>query len=539
MASDKAPSAKSLAIGLASADPSWQSLLDSEGLPWRLLGDLPRDLAACEVAVLPADAPAKVRAECNRWAERGGSLVIEMDYPTAAGRAATAAWPMPYHAASFAGLADEGAAEAVRPERGTCGAGTFWRLPLAMAWLWPDHGKDARYICVDPSSDKHVFECMARIVKKNVRRVAVEVLRRAMFERGLPLVRKWYWPGSHRSVFCYRGDCDGGNLAESEAFVAAVKPSARRAAMFICASNYDVRERFLREAAEAGIELGSHGWWHIAFPDRWTNDIALGRTERFLESLGSHPAGFVGPAYFWYPALYRVLERRGYRYSSSFGFDHDNWPCYPVVGGRAGSVLEIPHHAIGDLVWKFKIPLDGDTMRQFFAALIRKKHAAGEPILLYGHPGVMGAHPDLLRFILDLAASYADVWPAQLRDLERWWADRHQVKWRPTYEPAEGRLACAVASPAAGPHGLPRIHVECPDGRAYLADAAACAAPGLRLTDMPPVRPLVAAPPCGVGEVFHRPDDAGRRAFRYVHRHSLMRMLKWYAEAWLPGMGRK
>ncbi|NIA11340.1 MAG: hypothetical protein GWP10_16840 [Nitrospiraceae bacterium] len=112
----------------------------------------------------------------------------------------------------------------------------------------------------------------------------------------------------------------------------------------------------------------------------------------------------------------RLLEEEGYQYSSCFGVNHDSIPYFPVVAKRLGSVLEIPYHCLGDRFPRFDIPLDSDTARQFFRKLIEKKHAAGEPMLLYGHPdieGRMGTAPLLLRLILESALSHSDVKPWQ------------------------------------------------------------------------------------------------------------------------------
>ncbi len=269
---------------------------------------------------------------------------------------------------------------------------------------------------------------MAAVAKKNVRRVIVDVIRQAFFRQNLRFHTKWYLPRRSRSVFCFRGDADGGPRRQPQKLAghgASIR-LGQFSLIFFCTSRYLHKKDLIRNAAADGLEVGSHNHWHIVFPDKMTNRISLARAEKVLSSACYMPRGFVAPAYFWQPTLYRSLEERGY-HSSCFGINHDGIPYQPVVDGRIGEVTEVPFHCLGDRFPRFDIPLDSPTTRQFFANLIKKKHDAGEPMFLYGHPdipGRMGTTPELVRFICETALGKSDVKGWQLSPYITWWRRR-------------------------------------------------------------------------------------------------------------------
>ncbi len=67
-------SAAPLAIGLATSDASWESLLESEGLWWELVNGRDRQLPQAEVIVVPAGADGRTRRAALDWLEVIGPL---------------------------------------------------------------------------------------------------------------------------------------------------------------------------------------------------------------------------------------------------------------------------------------------------------------------------------------------------------------------------------------------------------------------------------------------------------------------------------
>ena len=519
-----------LSVGLAVQSPAWVSLLDSQGLAHGPIGADPQQDVRREVLVGPGGGDERLVEQCKQMARRGATAIMERGTIAETELSDRETWPMPYHRDDFRGLTDADDPAAVRVVRGTFGAGTVFILPFHLGDLWADWRWDKRHVAIGPGQT--IFEKMATVVKKNVRRVVVDVLRRAFCRRGLPFVHKWYWPGRNRSVFCFRGDADGGPRRNMEQFLDVAKDFAHCTSLFFCTGKYRAKTDLIAAAAAAGLEIGSHNHWHIVFPDRPTNAMSLSRAERMLASCGCRPRGFVAPAYFWHPTLYRLLEERGYKHASCFRIDHDNIPYYPTVQGHVGHVLEIPFHCLGDRFVGFGIPLDSARTRDFFAGLIRKKYAAGEPLALYGHPDVagrMGATSRLVRFIMETALSHSDVWATQLGSLADWWRERAEFAWDPWYDPGRGGLVSKSAPrPARASHQL-TISIE-RGGKWYLEPASAASRTARPISACRAMSRLRPSAPQALGEVVFTRDS---RPPSGLGRRELKRFLKAYYRAYL------
>ncbi len=512
-------------VGLAGRDPAWVSLLESEGLAWAPAGADP----AAEVFVLPAETDPDTRRRCLARVRAGATAVCEASVAVGDDLRIDRSIPMPYEKGSFLGLAEAGQAHAVEVLRCTLGRGAVYQLPFWLGRLWGDAGTARRHVNI--GQGRTIFEDMAAVVKKNVRRVVVDVLKAAFFERGLPYIHRWYYPGRSRSVLCFRGDADGGPGENLQRWLGVVRGFASCVSLFVCTSRYQAKRDLIAQAAAANIEVGSHNHWHIVFPDRATNAMSLTRAERVLASACYRPRGFVAPAYFWHRSLYRLLEQRGYHYASCFGLCHDSLPYRPVVEGRLGGVPEMPFHCLGDRFRRFDIPLDSPAVRAFFAGLIEKKHAAGEPMLLYGHPdapGRMGTTPDLVRFILETALSRSDVRPMQLGQYARWWRRRAELNVRPAYLPASEAIVCEGVWPGGG-DGV-KLRLEVPDGRCFLAEPGQCRPPGKPLSALEAFPPLRLPGPTDMGEVVYTGPDAPPGG---LDRRTVRRFAKAYVLAYL------
>ena len=59
---------------------------------------------------------------------------------------------------------------------------------------------------------------------------------------------------------------------------------------------------------------------------------------------------------------------------------------------------------------------------EHFRSVIRAKHAAGEPIFLYGHPtGRLGRYPEVLESIFREIDVRSDVWRVTMSEWAAWW----------------------------------------------------------------------------------------------------------------------
>ena len=499
------PSGLPCSVTLASASPSWESLLDSEGIAWKSPADCSNTVPS--VVVLPDDAPRAVRQRCLQWGRQGAGMVLETtDLPCTD---PPERWVLPYHARTFAGLAD-GSPDATTVDIGSLGEGTCYRLGLSLDAVWPDHRVGDNVVLMAPGGPevRHRHVCLAR---GNLRRVVRSVMRRAFHDRNLPLVHTWYWPGTCRTAFLLRGDMDAGSTDEMAAFLAAVEPFAGNTTLSCFAGAYQDKIDLLSRIVSMGIELCNHTFTHFVFPDGPRNQRNLERAQRLLETAGASVRGAVAPAWFWHPSYHRVMEETGYAYASCFGLAHDDLPFFPVVRRGVSRVLEIPFHCVGDFMPKFGMGLDDPRVREFFDRLVAAKHAAADPICLYGHPDVpgrLGSQGDLVRHICHHALSLPDVWSGQMSQLADWWVRRGAFKADCFYDRQAELLVCRPAAAVESQADPPHLAVHCPDGTWGLIRPQTGNTPLAAIERRPPLTWPAAT---GTGQCVHRPPAIGWR----------------------------
>jgi undecaprenyl phosphate-alpha-L-ara4FN deformylase len=103
----------------------------------------------------------------------------------------------------------------------------------------------------------------------------------------------------------------------------------------------------IRQARDAGHEVGLHAWDHVTWQDRLHRmspqgvAAALDRgMTAFAEIFGERPRGFAAPAWFMTDEAFLALEARKFDYLSvSRGAAE---PFYPRIRGRVLETLEIP-----------------------------------------------------------------------------------------------------------------------------------------------------------------------------------------------------
>ncbi|GAG93769.1 unnamed protein product, partial [marine sediment metagenome] len=181
-----------LTLRLVSTDPAWISLLDAEGVAWtdgtnRSLADV-----VPAVMIIPQDTPAILAREFRGLVAKGAAAVCEPGVWPAERLNQMPAWRMPYENECFCGLDSKEDSRAVEVQRGTLGRGMVFRLPFRLCDLWADRRLARRFIAL--GNGDTIYEDMAAVVKKNVRRVIVEILKHAFFGQELPYVHKWYYP---------------------------------------------------------------------------------------------------------------------------------------------------------------------------------------------------------------------------------------------------------------------------------------------------------------------------------------------------------
>ncbi len=130
--------------------------------------------------------------------------------------------------------------------------------------------------------------------------------------------------------------------------------------------------------------------------------------------------------------MQRALEKQGYRYSSEFSLDYDNFPFFPILDGRFSSVLQIPIHPVclGSFLATTDVKVDSPVVKNYFEKVLEWKYAQGEPMILYGHPtGTLGKWPAVMLNIIKKADKFDDIWNTTLTHFSEWWIERDRVQF--------------------------------------------------------------------------------------------------------------
>ncbi|MBW2184951.1 MAG: polysaccharide deacetylase family protein [Deltaproteobacteria bacterium] len=407
---------------------SWKSFLDSEGILWSLF-DFYSDIYSFSILILSRKSYEKFKAVAQNVLARGGTVIVENGRGCIPSDSDCFSVSYPFHIASFSCLAGDRHPDSTIVSFNKIEKGTLVQLPFSLKDLWCDRRVDKRFIVVGEEKAPYIWETLPFVSKRNVRKVLVDVLWRALQAAGLPLVQKWYWPRGSKSFFCFRADMDAGNEESMRSYLKAVRPWVPSLSLFVCGSAYRTNEKLLQNVADLGAEIGNHTYTHYVYSTAEQNRANLQLTEQLLNRVGVTPKGFVGPASFWHSSMYQILQEEGYEYTSSFGVDHDNFPYFPPrKEGGTYNMLEIPFHCLGDRFPKFGLGMDSLAVKQFFDQLIEKKYQTSEPINIYGHPdmsGRMGDSPSLIEHICCKALSFDNITTGNMSDLASWWRKRH------------------------------------------------------------------------------------------------------------------
>jgi len=279
-------------------------------------------------------------------------------------------------------------------------------------------------------------EEVAHIDKRAVRRTAMALLRGLIERQGGVWFKLAPFPYRYRSAFNFRFDHDDFVAADFDAVLSALRGCEDAASHFVCGSTHERHPDAL--ARLRGMEVGSHGYWHYTYRDRRENQRNIRRGIEVLRQAGIDPSGFVAPHGRFPSALLETLEQLGISHSSEFTLAYDELPFFP----RESRVLQIPVHpvSLGVILEAAQRQLPGfdhdpsllecvlSDAEEYFVAVARAKHSAGEPIFFYCHPdGRLGRYPRVLRAVLDEVSTLPAVWKTTYSRMAAWWRERASI----------------------------------------------------------------------------------------------------------------
>lgn len=293
--------------------------------------------------------------------------------------------------------------------------------------------------------DERAACCEWRVGRLQVRETAAQVNRAAVREQVLSDLRimiesaggVWLrlapFPYPYRTAFNFRIDHDEYDAHDFNATLAAIAGYEHAVSHYVCAATHAGHHEALARLKDAHV--GSHGWWHHTYRETADNLMNIGRGTDSLRAAGLDPVGFAAPHGRFNRGLLAALEQLGVTHSSEFSLAYDDLPFFPCQS----NVLQIPIHPIClgiclDAARRSPGRTIGDgaaagTMLEHWRAVASRKHSAGEPIFLYGHPdGRLGRFPELLRTALAMVIALPDVWSTTLAAFELWWRARSRVR---------------------------------------------------------------------------------------------------------------
>jgi len=431
----------SLGIGLLSREPSWISLLDSEGIPLKLCEKtIDKKL---QIFILPQNQYFSKIQMAKELLKQGLTIISEVCPSKIASFFEEREVNCSITNDNFA-LAKNGAGSILKIKIGRIFNGRYVWLPFRLKKLWANSVVGFNEIVFDEKKMHLVWHRHSKVVKKNIRKVIAHLIKAALHEAGLPYVHKWYWPNGKQSAFCFRGDLEGQCNKESlNNFKSIIDDYGSSMTLSCTASEHMLNQGVFEYLAKTGAEIANHTCTHYVFSNRRDNERDFYLSEKILDRFFGKISGFIGPAHFWHSSMYKIIEENGYEYASSFGLDHDNMPYNPVISGELSNLVEIPFHCIGDFLPNFNLPLSSEVVKKYYFKFLKYRYDKAEPLWIYGHPDMkdrIGDHPDLIRFVFEKCSEFPNVWFAQLKTVADWWGVRNAEKGDICFDTLTSRL---------------------------------------------------------------------------------------------------
>lgn len=303
-----------------------------------------------------------------------------------------------------------------------------------------------------------VTETVASVPKAPVREAVRAAIQNAFFSQNLPYVHLWYYPGDYQSMFSFRFDMDEYHPEHHRNFLKLLEAARGSVSCFACMRTYELQPQALFEVVRTGVELASHGYIHHVYHNYRQNNLNLARAEELLEPAAGRISGFSAPHGKWHPTLQRVLENRGYTYSSEFSLDYDNFPFYTFSDNDFSPVLQIPTHPVCEGVFLQRYDYDIELFSKYYGHVIEEHIRRCEPVLIFGHPtNRLGKYPEIFHFIFNAVSARNDVWKTEFREIASWWQRRHALQLEASF--SEGSIRFDALPQEVS------VHAVYPDGR--------------------------------------------------------------------------
>lgn len=426
-------------IWLLSGEAHWLSFLQSEGLPYRLVGNMPtwpgkgvlildrppnddelRLLDAhiktgggvlagsrCASLLLGSNQTVRVRVRYIRPDDSAlftGTGIIDTDCVLELPRSAN-------HGLTNAG------ARAVYS--GSIGSAPIVVLCFEPSGLLGDTRSANRRFSVP--GGRAAFERVSAVAKAELKRLLANCLRVVLARLGLPYVRLSPFPAGTRALFGMRIDTDVAGLDSILTTAEIADALGVKLSFFVHTAASMLNSATLQRLTQSGHEVSLHCYRH-GLPRRGEairGDLNAGVAH--LSRLGVRPPGYAAPFGEWTAELQTAVAEAGFDYSSEFACSYDGLPFHPVIGSLQ-QPLQLPVHPVCSGTLR-RARADESTLIGYYRRLIEHRLARREPCLLYDHPPEGAGQESVFRRLLELArATGGRFWT--FVEYARWWRSR-------------------------------------------------------------------------------------------------------------------
>lgn len=277
-------------------------------------------------------------------------------------------------------------------------------------------------------------EEICRVDKRDIRRKIMARLRRHVERRGGVWLTVSPYPFPYQSAFNLRIDYDQYDAEDFTRLQASLSGHQDAVSHFINGAAYQSQDEALSQLF--GLDVGSHGYRHHTYQTVEENLRNIERGIRVLEEARLQTIGFTAPHGRFNRSLLTALERLEIGYSSEFAAGYDELPFLPA----GSNVLQIPIHPFCLGIFLEAAQPGGEKAAveaaiEYFRLVIREKHAAREPVFLYGHPTRrLGRYPELLETIFRDVDARSDLWRVTMTQWATWWHARSRARLTVTRE---------------------------------------------------------------------------------------------------------
>jgi len=445
---------QSLSIGITDLQPGWKRILEQEGVPYRecSLGK-PVKPAEFALIIISGRLGRKQARNALEFAGSGGALLVPYGFaghllPDLAFNELFVKFIRPhgvfFHGTGLTWLHGkaavfEGQKEPAPAER-RVGKGRILVLPFD-----PNEATlDARYERRGFFAKKAFpAEFAPAVSKRNVRTIVVNCIRALFDARELPLVQKWYYPYSYKSVFSFHIDVDyfDRDTLSTIALMNRLGVPALWFPNMEAASNSP--DQAIMQELKKQPHMGQHAFEHNYFPDSLLAYKNALKGHREAKKSGLAPQSFSAPNGVWGPGIALAVEKMGYPFAMGFALDGDNLPFYPMLCAcERAKFLFVPTHPICIGMLK-SYDFSEKDMVHYFRMVVERNSALNLPIFLYSHP-----FKEMARFhrvVGGIAAAIRerrDIWWADHASFAEWWKKREKISFSAAFGSGAVQIRC-------------------------------------------------------------------------------------------------